>query len=128
MQRKPAIAYSYVVDGQHYNVLKSAQGYNRQGTVSWYGPGFQKRLTSSGTRYNMYAMTAASKVLPLNTYVKVTDLTNHRAVVVKVTDRGPFVRGRIMDLSYAAAKKLNMIHAGTAHVDVQAISASSVLV
>lgn len=127
-QRRPAIAYSYVVDGQRYNVLKSAQGYNKEGTVSWYGPGFQKRLTSSGTIYNMYAMTAASKVLPLNTYVKVTDLTNHRWVVVKVTDRGPFVKGRIMDLSYAAAKQLNMINNGTAQADVQAIPTPSRLV
>lgn len=127
-QRRPAVAYSYVVKGQRYNVLKSAQGYNQEGKVSWYGPGFDKHKAANGSIYNMHAMTAASKVLPLNTYVKVTNLQNHRSVVVKVTDRGPFVTGRIMDLSYAAAQKLQIVHNGTGFADVQAITSPSVAV
>jgi rare lipoprotein A len=125
LKRRSGIATSYVIDGQRYNVLKSAVGYNRKGVASWYGPGFQKRLTSSDTIYNMYAMTAASPILPLNTYVKVTDLKNHHSVIVKVTDRGPFAKNRIMDLSYAAAKKLNMVNAGTAYVDIKAINSAT---
>lgn len=122
LARRSDVASTYVIDGQHYHVLQSAKGYNKKGVASWYGPGFQNRRTSSDTIYNMYAMTAASPTLPLNTYVKVTDLKNHRSVIVKVNDRGPFAKNRVMDLSYAAAKKLNMVNAGTAYVDIKAIN------
>ncbi|MGH8224805.1 MAG: septal ring lytic transglycosylase RlpA family protein [Gammaproteobacteria bacterium] len=116
---------SYVVFGRRYHVLKSATGYDERGIASWYGPNFHGKLTSSGTIYDMYAATAASKVLPLCTWVKVTNLENGRHTVVQITDRGPFVANRIIDLSYAAAKNIDMIGKGTALVNVYAIAAPS---
>ncbi len=89
------------------------------GVASWYGPGFQGRPTASGQIYNMYDLTAASLTLPLDSYAYVTDLQNHRSVEVLVNDRGPYADGRIMDLSYAAARALNMVGPGTALVRVQ---------
>ena len=89
------------------------------GVASWYGPGFQGRPTASGQIYNMYELTAASLTLPLNSYAYVTDLENHRSVEVLVNDRGPYADGRIMDLSYAAARALDMVGPGTALVRVQ---------
>ena len=89
------------------------------GVASWYGPGFQGRKTASGQIYNMYDLTAASLTLPLDSYAYVTDLQNHRSVEVCVNDRGPYADGRIMDLSYAAARALNMVGPGTALVRVQ---------
>lgn len=112
----------YDVDGKRYYVLASAHGYNRVGVASWYGPNFDGQYTADGDRYNMYAMTAANKVLPLPTYVRVTNLTNGRSVIVKVNDRGPFVAHRLIDLSYLAAAKLGMLGTGTALVDVRAIT------
>lgn len=116
---------SYIVFGHRYHVLASAMGYDQRGIASWYGPNFHGRLTSSGAPYNMYKLTAASKVLPLETWVKVTNLENGRSVVVQVNDRGPFVSNRIIDLSYAAAKKIHMIGHGTALVDVRSIAPPS---
>lgn len=113
---------SYVVFGKRYYTLNSAIGYQRKGIASWYGTGFHERRTSSGEPYNMYAMTAANKVLPLPTFVRVTNLENGRWVIVKVNDRGPFHENRIIDLSFAAAKKLDMIQKGTALVEVTAIN------
>lgn len=113
---------SYVVFGKRYYTLKSSKGYDKRGIASWYGTKFHNRLTSSREPYNMYAMTAASKTLPLPTYVQVTNLENNRKVIVKVNDRGPFEKGRILDLSYAAAKKLDMLKKGTALVEVKAIN------
>lgn len=112
---------SYVVRGERYYVLKSAAGYDQKGIASWYGTKFYKQRTSSGEPYNMLAMTAASKVLPLPTYVQVTNLQNGKQVIVKVNDRGPFHKDRIMDLSYAAAGKLGVLPTGTALVEVKAI-------
>jgi rare lipoprotein A len=89
------------------------------GVASWYGPGFQGKPTASGQIYNMYDLTAASLTLPLDSYAYVTDLQNHRSVEVCVNDRGPYADGRIMDLSYAAAKALDMVGPGTALVRVQ---------
>lgn len=86
------------------------------GIASWYGPKFHGRLTANGERYNQYAMTAANKTLPFNTYVKVVDLDNGRSVIVRINDRGPYAKGRIIDLSKGAAEKLHMIGPGTAHV------------
>jgi rare lipoprotein A len=114
----------YVVNGKHYNVLKNANGYNKVGYASWYGNQFHGHLTSSHEAYNMYSMTAASTTLPIPTYVKVTNLENGRSVVVKVNDRGPFRSDRIIDLSYAAAKKLGYSSKGTALVRVTAIDAN----
>ncbi len=89
--------------------------------ASWYGQAFQGRRTSSGEPYDMYKMTAAHKTLPLPTYVRVTNLDNGRSVVVKVNDRGPFIEGRIIDLSYVAAQRLDMVARGTARVEVVAL-------
>jgi rare lipoprotein A len=112
---------SYVVFGKRYHVLASAKGYKRRGIASWYGTKFHGQLTSSREPYNMYAMTAASPVLPIPSFVRVRNLENGRSVVVKVNDRGPFAPNRIIDLSYAAAKKLGYYRKGTALVEVAAI-------
>lgn len=91
------------------------------GNASWYGKEFQHRRTTSGERYNMYAMTAAHRTLPLNTRVEVTNLKNGRTVVVRINDRGPFIKHRDIDLSYAAAKQLNMVSRGVAPVSIKVI-------
>lgn len=100
------------------NKLKtgSTKGEMQVGTASWYGHPFHGRKTASGERYNMYEMTAAHKNLPLNSMVKVTNLVNHQSVIVKINDRGPYVGKRILDLSYAAAKRLGMVGRGTTKV------------
>lgn len=107
--------------GKHYTVLNSSKNFQEKGYASWYGGRFNKKRTSSGERYNMYRMTAAHKTLPLDTYVRVTNLANGKSVVVKVNDRGPFVSNRVIDVSYAAAKKLGMVGRGTTPVKVTAI-------
>ena len=112
---------SYVVMGHRYHVRASAHGFVQRGIASWYGTKFHGRRTASGERYDMYAMTAAHKTLPIPTYVRVTNLRNGRWVIVKVNDRGPFHADRIIDLSYAAAAKLHMLRTGTAPVEVRAI-------
>ncbi|EAR23308.1 septal ring lytic transglycosylase RlpA family protein [Nitrococcus mobilis] len=114
---------SYVVHGQRYHVLRSADGFVQHGIASWYGRKFHGRRTSSGELYNMYAMTAAHKRLPIPSRVEVTNLTNGRHAVVRINDRGPFVRNRIIDLSYAAAKQLDMLNEGIATVEIRALSA-----
>jgi len=112
---------SYVVFGKRYYVMDSGKGYIEKGIASWYGTKFYGRRTSSGETYDMYAMTAAHKSLPLPTYVKVTNLSNDKFIVVKVNDRGPFHENRIIDLSYTAAIKLDIIQKGTGLVEVKAI-------
>jgi rare lipoprotein A len=114
----------YNVLGKRYFVLASADGYHERGVASWYGPGFHAESTSNGERYDMYAMTAAHTTLPLPTYVQVTNLSNGKHVIVRVNDRGPFKAGRIIDLSYTAAAKLDMIKAGTAFVEVRALTST----
>lgn len=116
---KGKMAACYRVNSSSYILNKS--NYEEKGIASWYGRRFHKKRTSSGERYNMYQLTAAHKTLPLSTYVLVTNLNNGRHVVVKVNDRGPFIYNRLIDLSYAAAKKLNMVGRGTAPVSVKAI-------
>ncbi len=111
----------YEVFGKRYFVLSSSVGYVERGVASWYGPGFHKVRTSTGESYDMYGMTAAHKTLPLPAYVRVTNLQNGRSVVVRVNDRGPFVANRIIDLSYTAASKLDMLRNGTAMVEVRTI-------
>ncbi len=113
---------SYDVFGKRYYVMNSAVGYRERGDASWYGTKFHGRRTSSGETYDMYAMTAAHKSLPLPTYVKVTNLQNGKHIIVKVNDRGPFHEGRIIDLSYVAALKLDVVKTGTAPVEVEAIT------
>lgn len=112
---------SYSVFGKRYKVMKSAKGFRERGDASWYGTKFHGRLTSNGERYDMYKMTAAHKNLPLPTYVQVTNLDNGKKVVVRVNDRGPFHKGRVIDLSYAAATKLGILEKGTGRVEVEAI-------
>ena len=112
---------TYAVFGQTYRVMPSSAGYVERGIASWYGTKFHGRRTSSGEPYDLYAMTAAHKSLPLPTYVRVTNLENGRSIVVKVNDRGPFHDNRVIDLSYAGAYKLGMLGRGTAKVEVRAI-------
>jgi rare lipoprotein A len=112
---------SYVVFGKRYHTLPSSKGYRERGLASWYGTKFHGKRTSSGEPYDLYAMTAAHKTLPLPTYVEVTNLDNGRSVIVKVNDRGPFHGGRIIDLSYTAASKLGILDKGTGRVEVRAI-------
>ena len=112
----------YTVDGRTYYPLKTAAGYRQRGIASWYGLPFNGQKTSDGETYNMYAMTAASKVLPLPCYVLVRNLNNNKTVIVRVNDRGPFYPGRIIDLSYAAAARLGMLATGTAPVEVEGIT------
>lgn len=122
---EPRAAYGnrspYTVLGRTYTVMPSSQGYVERGIASWYGTKFHGRLTSSREPYDMYAMTAAHKSLPLPTFVRVTNLENGRSVIVRVNDRGPFHEDRIIDLSYAAAIKLGIHVAGTGKVEVRAI-------
>jgi rare lipoprotein A len=115
----------YDVFGKRYYVLSSSVGYVERGVASWYGPGFHKVRTSTGETYDMYGMTAAHKTLPLPAYVSVTNLQNGRSIVVRVNDRGPFVGNRIIDLSYTAASKLDMLRNGTAMVEVRSIEPPS---
>ena len=111
----------YRVLGKTYTVLPSSSGYQERGVASWYGDDFHGKPTSSRETYDMHAMTAAHKTLPLPTYVRVRNLRNNKSVVVRVNDRGPFVHNRIIDLSYAAALKLDMVADGTSLVEVTAI-------
>ncbi len=116
---------SYEVFGVDYYLLPSNQNYTERGVASWYGDKFHGKRTSSGEPYNMYAMTAAHKTLPIPVYAQVTNLENGRKVIVKINDRGPFVKNRIIDLSYAAAIKLGVVAKGTARVEVTTIIPSS---
>lgn len=113
----------YDVKGKRYYVISSSAGFWERGVASWYGPGFHKEQTSNGESYDMYGMTAAHKTLPLPAYVRVTNLENGRSIAVRVNDRGPFVGNRIIDLSYAAAAKLDMLRNGTAMVEVRSLDA-----
>lgn len=119
--RSSARSGSYVVHGQRYAVLQSTDGFIQRGTASWYGRKFHGKRTASGEIYDMYAMTAAHKRLPIPCQVEVINLANGRRAVVRINDRGPFVRNRIIDLSYAAAKQLGMLSEGTAPVEIRAI-------
>lgn len=112
----------YVVLGRSYQVLPSGDGYQQRGVASWYGTLFDGRSTANGERYDVYAMTAAHKSLPLPTYAEVINLDNGRRAVVRINDRGPFHDDRLIDLSYAAAVKLGFANSGTAPVEVRAIT------
>ncbi len=114
-------ASTYVVFGKRYYTKKSSRGHVERGLASWYGKPFHGRKTSSGEVYDMHAMTAAHKTLPLPTYARVTNVENGRSIVVKINDRGPFHGPRIVDLSYTAAVKLGVVKRGTAKVEVRAI-------
>lgn len=118
---------SYDVFGKTYHVLETNRGYKEQGDASWYGTKFHGKRASSGETYDMYAMTAAHKTLPIPSYVKVTNLDNQKQIIVKINDRGPFHTGRIIDLSYVAALKLDVVKHGTGRVEVEAIESASVV-
>jgi rare lipoprotein A len=111
----------YEVFGKRYVPLTSLQPFHQRGIASWYGRRFNGKPTSSGERYDMYAMTAAHTVLPIPSYARVTNLANGKSVVVRINDRGPFHSGRIIDLSYAAAHKLGYVGAGSTRVEVDSI-------
>jgi peptidoglycan lytic transglycosylase len=118
----PGIPKPYKVMGKWYQPLADAQGFKQKGLASWYGKKFHGRKTSNGETYDMYGISAAHKTLPLGTIVEVTNLENGRELTVRINDRGPFVRGRIIDLSYGAAKKLGVVGPGTAKVKVVAVA------
>lgn len=111
----------YEVGGKTYYPTVVSVGSRYRGIASWYGPDFHGKQTSSGEYYDMYDFTAAHKTLPMNTMVKVTNLNNGKSVVVRINDRGPFVKNRIIDLSYAAAKKIGMVGTGTAPVEIEVL-------
>jgi len=111
----------YTVMGKTYYPLKTARGYDEVGMASWYGKDFHGKKTANGYIYNMYGVSAAHKILPLGTEVRVTNLENNRSVILVVNDRGPFVHGRILDLSYGAAKKLGTVERGVAKVRITAV-------
>ncbi|MGB0958550.1 MAG: septal ring lytic transglycosylase RlpA family protein, partial [Litorivicinus sp.] len=112
----------YRVFGVEYQVMPSAEGYQEIGTASWYGRKFHGRLTSSGEPYDMFEFTAAHKTLPIPSYLRVTNLANGEQVIVRVNDRGPFAKNRIIDLSWAAAKRIGYDHLGTARVQLDILT------
>ena len=117
----PGANSPYTALGRKYVPYQSLRPYRERGLASWYGRKFHGKPTSSGERYDMYAMTAAHTLLPIPSYVRVTNLSNSRSVVVRVNDRGPFHAERIIDLSYAAAYKLGFVNTGSVQVEVEAI-------
>jgi rare lipoprotein A len=119
--KRPATQRPYSIRGKTYHPIPSAAGYRETGYASWYGPNFHGRRTSNGEVYDMDEMTAAHKILPMNTYVQVTNLRTGQKSVVRINDRGPFVDGRIIDLSREAAKKVGVYGPGTAKVNVVAL-------
>lgn len=112
----------YTVKGKTYRIRDGVDGYREQGYASWYGTKFHGRRTANGEVYNMYALSGAHKTLPIPSYVQVTNLENGRNIIVRLNDRGPFVDGRVIDLSYTAAQKLGMLESGTARVEVVALN------
>ncbi|MFL1389461.1 septal ring lytic transglycosylase RlpA family protein [Pseudomonas tritici] len=117
----PYKANPYTVLGKSYFPLQESKTYVQSGTASWYGTKFHGQNTANGEVYDLYGMSAAHKTLPLPSYVRVTNLDNNRTVILRVNDRGPFYSDRIIDLSYAAAKKLGYAETGTARVKVEGI-------
>lgn len=111
----------YEVMGERYHVLPESTGYTEQGIASWYGREFHGKRTSNGEVYDMYSLTAAHKTLPLPTTARITNLATGRSIVVRVNDRGPFKKGRLIDLSYAAARDLGFLNTGTTMVAVEAL-------
>ncbi len=119
--KRPATQKSYKVMGKWYHPVSQAAGFTQQGKASWYGKKFHGRKTANGERYDMYGLSAAHKTLPLGTYVRVNNRDNGRSLDVRLNDRGPFVQGRIIDLSYGAAQKLGVVGPGTANVKITAL-------
>jgi len=117
----------YKISGRWYTPMKNVSSYDETGMASWYGDAFHGKLTANGERYDMYTLSAAHKTLPLPTLVRVTNLSNGRSVIVRVNDRGPFVKERLIDLSYAAANALGYMNQGTARVRVQTLDQKPVI-
>lgn len=109
----------YTVRGKTYHPLLSADGFREQGIASWYGPNFHGKTTANGERYDMYGMTAAHKLLPFGTKVKVTNIDNGKSIVVRINDRGPFVADRVIDLTKTGAEQIGMLAKGTAPVLIE---------
>lgn len=117
----PATQRPYEINGHVYYPLPSAEGFVEEGYASWYGKKFHGRPTANGEPYNMYAITAAHRTLPMNTFVRVFNLENGREVIARINDRGPFAKKRIIDLSYGAASKVKLIGPGTTKVRIEAL-------
>ena len=117
----PANQRPYQIRGINYTPMDTGKGFSAQGNASWYGQKFHGHLTSNGEIYDMYTMSAAHKTLPLPSYARITNLQNGKQVVVRINDRGPFHRNRLIDLSYAAAIKLDMLSSGLAKVKLDVI-------
>jgi rare lipoprotein A len=117
----------YTVNGKTYYPVKTSSGYRERGVASWYGRMFHGRRTSSGESYDMYAMTAAHRTLPLPSYARVRNLRNGKQVVLKINDRGPFLHNRLIDLSYAAAYRLGIVDTGTGLVEVVAVGPDTMI-
>ena len=124
-KRLPATMRSYTVMGKRYHPTVVNVGEEFSGRASWYGPNFHGKLTSNGETYDMHDFTAAHKTLPMNTVLRVTNLSNNRTVVVRINDRGPFVNSRIIDLSKSAATKIDMVGSGTAPVKLEVLGFDS---
>jgi rare lipoprotein A len=120
---KRKVGNPYQIEGVWYHPVSESDGYTAKGIASWYGKEFHGKPTANGESYNMYEMTAAHPTLPLPTYARVTNLNNGKSVVVRINDRGPFLRGRVIDLSYRAAQALGYIEQGTAPVLIEALPA-----
>lgn len=119
--KAPRGSKPYTIRGKTYHPLQSAHGFREEGVASWYGKDFHGKTTANGERYNMYGMTAAHKLLPFGTELRVTNLENGKSIVVRVNDRGPFVANRIIDLTKTGAEKIAMIGKGTARVRLEAL-------
>jgi len=124
-EKSKATQRPYKVNGKTYYPLNSARGYRESGMASWYGKKFHGGSTANGETFNMYAKTAAHKTLPMNTMVLVRNLENGKEIIVRINDRGPFSRGRIIDLSYAAAKEIDMLRNGVARIEIIALREST---
>ncbi|MBW3698036.1 septal ring lytic transglycosylase RlpA family protein [Vibrio sp. T187] len=113
---------NYTLRGNDYEIVRDPKGFTQSGKASWYGKKFHGHLTSNGEVYDMYSMSAAHKTLPIPSYVKVVNTDNGKSTIVRINDRGPFHEGRIIDLSYAAAYKLDVVKTGTANVEIEVIT------
>ena len=111
----------YTIRGKTYYPLLSAHGFREEGVASWYGKDFHGKTTANGERYDMYGMTAAHKLLPFNTRLRVTNTNNGKSIIVRVNDRGPFVANRVIDLTRTGAERIGMIAAGTAPVVLETV-------
>ena len=124
--KRPPTQSPYIINSKRYYPIPSADGFDQKGIASWYGPDFHGRSTSNGETYNMHEMTAAHKTLPMDTMVLVKNLENGRKTIVRINDRGPFVQGRIIDLSYKAGKTLGIVADGTAQVHIIALAEGAI--